>query len=221
MARSNNARHKSHDGNGTRISAMRRANGSSRSRRDASINPEWLKDFLSEMLAVEMGGVKLYERALSDLEHSEHEEKLTEFLRQTERHVELCTDLLNAAGGDPGYKSPGAHAAEQKAEGLINTEVPPPMMDLNNIENLVLAETKDQWNWDLLDSISSKIGNAELKRIAVKAIREVRKQEQSHLSWNEKTLTELAMESAMRTTRAPAHERSEEAAESDREVDQG
>jgi rubrerythrin len=203
MARSSmhgNGRHKSHNGNRSRSNGMHKSGGS-RSRRGASINPQWLKDFLSEMLAVEKGGVKLYERALSDLQHSEHEDKLNEFLRQTERHVELCTDMLQAAGGDSEYMSPGAQAAEHKAEGLISTEVPPQMMDLNNIENLVLAETKDQWNWETLDSISSKIEDDELKRMAIKAVREVRKQEKSHLDWNEQTLTRLAMESS---THAPA-----------------
>jgi hypothetical protein len=32
-------------------------------------NAQWLKDFLSEMLAVERGGVKLYEKALSEHSH--------------------------------------------------------------------------------------------------------------------------------------------------------
>src|SRR6202008_5113025 len=84
------------------------------------VGEEWLKDFLSEMLAVEKGGVKLYEKALSELEHPELEQKLTDFLRQTERHVELCTEMLEAAGSDASYKSPGAEAAEQKADGLLS-----------------------------------------------------------------------------------------------------
>jgi hypothetical protein len=191
---------------------MRPSNGGSRSRRQAAINPQWLRDFLSEMLAVEMGGVKLYQRALSDLQHSELEDKLTEFLHQTERHVELCTEMLDAAGGDSDYKSHGAQAAEHKAEGLISTEVPPQMMDLNNIENLVLAETKDHWNWEFLDSISPRIEDAELKKMALKAVREVRKQEKSHLDWNEQTLTKLAMEAAMH---APAEEMGERGEQGD------
>jgi rubrerythrin len=168
------------------------------------------------MLAVEKGGVKLYERALSDLEHSELEVKLTEFLRQTERHVELCTEMLEAAGGDIDYQSPGAQAADHKANGLISTEVPPEMQDLNNIENLVLAETKDHWNWEMLASVASKIEDAELKRMATKAVSEVRRQEKSHLDWNDKTLTMLAKESAMQD---PADEMGEgERADRDEEL---
>jgi rubrerythrin len=182
--------------NGSRQSSSSR--GSQR-KRQMPLGEEWLKDFLSEMLAVEKGGVKLYEKALKELEHSELEQKLSDFLRQTQRHVELCMELLEAAAGDPDYQSPGAEAAEQKAEGLLSTQVPPELTDLNNIENLVLAETKDNWNWEMLSSVASKIGDPELKRMASKAIREVRKQEQTHVNWNEQTLTKLAREAAMQT----------------------
>ena len=201
-----NGSHKSHNGHKPHGNGMSRSNAGSRTRRGPALSAEWLRDFLSEMLAVEKGGVKLYQRALSDLEHSELEDKLTEFLNQTHRHVELCTSMLELAGGDPGYQSPGAQAADHKANGLITAEVPPKMFDQNNIENLVLAETKDHWNWDLLASIAPRIGDTELKRAATKAISEVRRQEKTHLDWNEKTLSKLAMESA---TQVPTAEMDE------------
>lgn len=191
--------------NGARQGSRKPRQGS---RAKQTLNAEWLKDFLSEMLVVEKGGVKLYEKALKELEHSEFEEKLTEFLRQTERHVELCTEMLEAVAGDPKYRSPGAEAADQKANGLLSTQVPAELVDLNNIENLVLAETKDHWDWEMLASVAPKIGDPELKRMASRAIREVRKQEQTHLNWNEQTLSKLAMESA---THAPDREDAEEA----------
>ena len=181
--------------NGAARNGRHRANGRSRGRRMA-VNAEWLRDFLSEMLAVEMGGVKLYEKALKELAHSEFEEELTEFLHQTEHHVELCTEMLKAAGGDEDYRSPGAEAADHKAEGLISTEVPAELRDINNIENLVLAETKDHWNWEMLGSVEKKIEDADLKHLVSRAVREVRKQERAHLDWNERTLTTIAMEAA-------------------------
>jgi rubrerythrin len=190
------ARESTTRGNGIKSHNRHQSRSASRGRRGPAVSAEWLRDFLSEMLAVEKGGVKLYEKALSELEHSELEEKLNEFLKQTHRHVELCTSMLEAAGGDSGYQSPGAQAADHKANGLISTEVPPKMLDLNNIENLVLAETKDHWDWDVLASIVPKIGDPKLKRAASKAVSEVRRQEKTHLDWNEKTLSKLAMESA-------------------------
>lgn len=192
--------HNSHNGQTPKALA------SARGQRSSSLNSQWLRDFLSEMLAVEKGGVKLYQKALDELTHSEYEDKLNEFLRQTERHVELCTAMLTATGADADYQSPGAQAADHKAEGLISTQVPAEMMDLNNIENLVLAETKDHWNWDMLAAVARKIEDAELKRMALKAIGEVRKQEKLHLDWNEQTLSTLAKESAMKASNEAAHE---------------
>jgi hypothetical protein len=93
--------------------------------RQKSIRTQWLRDFLSEMLAVEIGGVKLHEKALNGLRNTEFQEKLTELLHQTEYHVELCTELLKAAGADADYRSAGAKAAEHKAKGLLSAAVPP------------------------------------------------------------------------------------------------
>jgi len=189
-------------------SGNRKSRSSSRARQ--IVNAEWLRDFLSEMLAVEKGGVKLYEKALNELTHNEFENELTEFLHQTEYHVEVCTEMLKAAGGDEDYMSPGAEAADHKAEGLISTTVPAELRDLNNIENLVLAETKDHWNWEMLASVEKKISDADLKRTVSQAVREVRKQEQKHLDWNERTLTTLATEAA---TQGPSAEMETEGTE--------
>jgi predicted transcriptional regulator len=168
-------------------------------RKQTSIGEKWMRDFLSEMLAVESGGVKLYEKTLNELEHLELRDSLTEFLHQTQFHVEVCTEMLAAAGASADYRSPGAEAADHKALRLISTEVPIDLRDLNNLENLVLAETKDQWNWEMLASVEKKIGDPQLKSIVSRAVREVRKQETSHLNWNEHALTSLAMKAAMKT----------------------
>jgi rubrerythrin len=196
MARSNN-----HDGNASHSSrshSRKSSHNPSRksAARQAPASPEWVRDFLSEMLAVEMGGIKLYQKALADLTHDDLEETLSEFLEQSERHAELCTEMLNAAGGTPEYISPGADAADQKAQALLSAEVMPELLDLNNIENLVLAETKDHWSWEMLAWVATRIDDPELKDMVNKATHEVREQEKTHLDWNEHTLTKLAMESA-------------------------
>src|SRR5438132_1401397 len=75
----------------------------SRSRsRAVHLNQEWFRTFLSEMLAVERGGVQLYEKALEQLTHDDLRPKLEQFHQQTERHVELCEEMLNTAGAEEG-----------------------------------------------------------------------------------------------------------------------
>jgi rubrerythrin len=188
---------KKHNGHDSRSSSThKKGSRSSSKRRSTAINRQWLQNFFSEMLAVERGGVQLYEKALEELEHEDLRSKLEQFHQQTERHVELCEELVNASGGDEANMSPGAKAAEHKAQGLMTAEVPEEMADLNNIENVVLAETKDHWNWQTLESLMEQIEDRELKKIATRAVREVLNQENDHLGWNQKTLTKLATELA-------------------------
>jgi rubrerythrin len=166
------------------------------------------------MLAVEHGGVELYEKALEELEHDDLRSKLEQFHQQTQRHVELCEEMLNGAGGSEDEMSPAAEAAEHKAQGLLTAEVPEEMKDINNIENLVLAETKDHWNWELLGSLMDQIEDRDLKKSVSRAVREVRKQENDHVTWAQKMLTRLATETARKM---PEMEEGEAEGEEDEE----
>jgi len=181
----------------------------------AHLNQEWLRNFLSEMLAVERGGVQLYEKALEELSHEDLRSKLDQFHDQTQRHVELCEEMLDAAGGAEGV-GPGAEAAEHKAEGLLTATVPEEMADINNIENLVLAETKDHWNWEMLASVMGEIEDRELKKTVGRAVREVRRQENDHLTWNQKMLTRIATETAHKEEKM-SEESEEEEGESEQQ----
>ncbi len=194
----------------SRSSSRKQATRPSRSRSRQPLNGEWLKEFLSEMLAVEQGGVELYDRALEELEHDDLRSKLEQYHEQTQRHVELCQEMLNAAGGNEDEMSPAAEAAEHKAQGLLSADVPPELKDINNLENLVLAETKDHWNWELLGSLVEEIEERDLKKIVSRAVREVRKQENDHLTWNQKMLTRLATEAAHREPEMEEGEEGEE-----------
>jgi hypothetical protein len=138
----------------------------------------------------------MYNRALEQLAHDDLRSKLEQFHEQTERHVELCEGMLIAAGGNEDEMSRAAQAAEHKAQGLLSAEVPDHMKDINNLENLVLAETKDHWNWELLGSLMKKIEERDLKKVVSRAVREVRKQENDHLTWSQKMLTRLGTEAA-------------------------
>ncbi|MBF6569396.1 MAG: ferritin-like domain-containing protein [Candidatus Binataceae bacterium] len=197
-------------------SATSRHPGSDSMHKSSAPNPQFLKDFISQMLAVEQGGVKLYERALSELAHEELRDQLETFRAQTEHHVELCEEMLRASGAEDDYLSPEAEAAEYKAEGLISTEVPEELCDMNNLENLVLAETKDHWNWEVLKSIASHIKEPELKQIAGKAVKDVFKEENDHVAWTQKMLTQVAMEMSQATANNDLDEDSDEDTEHSR-----
>ena len=174
--------------------SARGSGGRNGAMRQPELDNRKLIDFLSQMLAVEKGGMMLYEKALSELSKQDLREDLEEFLEQTHRHVELCEEMLDQAGGSADESSPAAEAAQEKAEGLISVEVPEEMTDFNNIENLVLAETKDNWNWEMLAEISKSIKDRELRSAINRAVKEVARQERRHVEWNSQTLSELGRE---------------------------
>lgn len=208
----NGARAASRQKPSARTSRDSQARGRVVSRARKNVNMEWLHNFMSEMLAVERGGEELYEKALEELSHEDLRPKLEQFLEQTRRHVEICEEMLEKAGAESDMQSPGAEAAQHKAQGLLSAEVPEEMADKNNLENLVLAETKDHWNWEMLSSLMEDIEDRELKRAVKQGVREVQRQEREHVAWAQKMVTKLATEEARRM---PEKEEMEEEGESD------
>jgi rubrerythrin len=157
-----------------------------------------LMDKLSEFLTVERGGVKLYEAALKLVHNREVKEKYQEFLRQTRRHEEILTDIVEKLGGKPSYKSAGAKIAEEKAEALLKTMTETKGMsaqdaEINAIENIVIAETKDHADWELLGHIAHRSEDSHLSQLLKPAVSEVESQEDEHLSFSKKKMGELAL----------------------------
>src|SRR6266850_2185515 len=86
---------------------------------NAHVNVDTLKNVLSEFLAVEIGGQKLYERALELVSDSEVRTKFREFHRQTINHQKILTEVIEQLGGNPRVMSRTAKVATKKAQGLL------------------------------------------------------------------------------------------------------
>ena len=157
-----------------------------------------LMDKLSEFLAVERGGIKLYEAALKHVHDREVKEKFHEFHQQTIRHEQILTNIIEKLGGKPSHKSAGAKIAEQKANALLKTMHETKGMsrdeaELNAIENIVIAETKDHADWELLGHIAHRSEDSRLPQLLKPAVAEVEKQEDEHLHWTQKKMGELSL----------------------------
>ena len=159
---------------------------------------EEIMDKLSEFLTVEEGGVKLYEAALKHVHDRDVKEKFHEFHSQTIRHVEILTNIITKLGGKPSYKSAGAKIANEKATALLKTMNETNGMsrdeaELNAIENIVIAETKDHADWQLLSHIAHRAEDSHLSQLLKPAVSEVESQEDEHLNWTHKKMGELAL----------------------------
>ncbi len=162
----------------------------------ASISREVLRDKLSEFLAVERGGLKLYEEALRIVTDSEVSRRFQIFREQTRNHETILLGVMEQLGLDPEYMSAGAKTAQQKALALLKTmtsaeSLAPKAAELNAIENIVLAETKDHSDWEMLGKISRQSDDSRLRDILKPAVSEVEPEEDQHLNWTKEQMARL------------------------------
>jgi rubrerythrin len=87
---------------------------------NAKVNMRTLHEVLSEFLAVEVGGQKLYERALELVTDTEVRSKFREYHRQTVRHQKTLIDVIRKLNGNPQMPSAKAKVAAAKAQALLN-----------------------------------------------------------------------------------------------------
>jgi rubrerythrin len=173
---------------------------------NAQVSKSALMDLLSEFLAVEEGGQKLYEKALELVFDSEVKTRFREFLKQTMTHQKVLTEIISKLGGNPNSQSHTAKIATQKAEALLRTMGDPGLSrdqnQLNAMENIVLAETKDHADWELLGKIARQTTDNGLREVLAPAAKTVEQEEDEHLNWTRKKLGELQM-AALSQNRKP------------------
>lgn len=169
----------------------------------SSISLETLLEKLSEFLAVEKGGVKLYEAALRVVQDSDVSAKFSQFLDQTRKHERIITQLIRDLGGNPEIMSPGAKIAEQKAQALLRTVTEAngtigSALEINAIENIILAETKDHADWEILGKVARRSDNAKIRDVLKPAVSEVEPEEDQHLNWTKTQLARLEFQALSR-----------------------
>jgi len=160
----------------------------------ATISHEMLRDKLSEFLAVEKGGLKLYERALQNVHDPEVVNKFTTFREQTRKHESILIRVMQKLGMDPEYMSNGARLATEKAEALLKTMengLTGKTAEINAIENIILAETKDHADWELLGKISRQTNDSKIRDALKDAVSEVEPEEDEHLNWTKEQMSRL------------------------------
>src|SRR3954462_10694612 len=109
-------------------------------------------DKLSEFLMVEQGGLELYRVAAARSKMPKLKAKYEEFGRETAHHREVLVKLITQLGGDPDYVSPTARVVQYKASKLLDSALQvdglnEQELEVSDLENLLLAETKDHANW--------------------------------------------------------------------------
>jgi ferritin-like metal-binding protein YciE len=145
-----------------------------------------LNELLLQSLETEMGGVEVYETALRCVVNEDLKEEWEEYLEQTNRHVEVMEELFEKLGLDSEKETPGRQVVRHIGDSLVsameqalqggNREA----AELVACECVVLAETKDHANWELMRQCAEK-AKGEERQALTEAVDEVEDQEDEHI----------------------------------------
>ena len=159
-----------------------------------------VKELLLQSLEHEMGGVKIYETALKCVINEELKEEWEKYHQETERHVQVLHDVCTQMQLDPEEQTPGRKIVREMGQSLVKAmeaalaSGEKETAQCVACECVVLAETTDHSNWELIGEVSKKMTGSEGKALK-EAYREVEDQEDEHLYHSKGWLRELSLES--------------------------
>ena len=143
-------------------------------------------ELLYQALETEKGGVEVYTTALKCAVNDELKEEWQEYLEQTTNHVKVVSDLLNTMGLDLEAETPGRQVVRHIGESLVKamemalSAGEPEAAQLVAAECVVLAETKDHLNWELIGEVAKKLKGDEAQALE-EAHKQIEQEEDEHL----------------------------------------
>jgi rubrerythrin len=172
-----------------------------------------LKELLLQSLEHERGGIQVYETALKCVLNEDLKEEFEEYLGETRRHEELLLGVCRNLGIDPEEGSPGRQIIRQLGGSLVKAMQAaqaagnPAAAELIACECVVLAETKDHADWELINQCAEH-GGAKVGKALRDAAEEVEPQEDRHLYHSRGWARELWLQSlGLKAVLPPPEER--------------
>lgn len=155
-------------------------------------------DLLQQMHETESGGVKIYETALQCVINPDLKEEWEKYLEQTKNHKRIVETLMAELGVDA-KETPSRKIVRHIGESLVSamtmakqSDAPKEAAEIVACECVVLAETKDHSNWELLTKYGESAKGEEKKAIKA-AIDEVEDEEDEHIYHSKGWCRELAI----------------------------
>ena len=150
------------------------------------MNDKQVRELILQSLEHERGGVQVYATALTCAVNPDLKREWQEYLDQTTQHAATLESVCVALGLDPKEESPGRQVVRHVASALVEAMKlalgtgEPAAAELVACECVVLAETKDHADWQLLGKVAQHwegAGGAELRR----AYATIEDEEDAHL----------------------------------------
>jgi len=150
------------------------------------VKDQQVHELLYQAFETELGGVQVYERALDCVRDDDLREEWSSYHEQTRHHVELLEEVLHAYGLDPSRRTPGRDVVQHLGASLVEAierarkAGDAAGAELVAAECVVLAETKDHLNWELLAEVASAASGERAEALRA-AVAEVEDEEDEHL----------------------------------------
>ncbi len=128
--------------------------------RTSNFNEAQINELLLQALETERGGIKVYTAAISAAINPDLTQEWEEYLQETRTHEEVLTRVLQDLGMDPEAQSPGRKVVAHQGASLVEAiemamrDAKPAAAELVAAESVVLAETKDHQNWELIGHVA-------------------------------------------------------------------
>jgi rubrerythrin len=167
---------------------------------ERAMKNEQLAKLLYEALETELGGVEVYTTALQCAVNEDLKEEWEEYLDQTRHHVQVVQGVMSALGLDPEQETPGRKVVRHIGEALVQAMTmaldagDPDAAQIVASESVVLAETKDHLNWELIGQVA-KEAKSNVSKPLKDAYDEVEDEEDEHLYHTAGWARELWIES--------------------------
>ena len=161
--------------------------------------PTVLLDKLSERLAFERTGTRLYEALIAKLEALAPTEspplaEVRRFHDEERAHMQLVAAAIERLGGDPTAETPSADVDGVASMGLLQVIADPRTSILHSLHAIHIAELADNDGWTLLIQLAGSMGQNDM----VKAFSTALDEEEEHLESVRRWMTNGVLAEAQR-----------------------
>jgi rubrerythrin len=150
------------------------------------MNTKQVEELILQSLEHEIGGVQLYKTAIKCAVNDELKEEWEKYLEETESHVTALEDVCKAMKLDAKRETPGRKIVRRNGSALVEAMTTAlsggdrAAAELVACECVVLAETKDHLDWELLGKVAEELEGPGAEALQ-KAYEEIEDQEDEHL----------------------------------------
>jgi rubrerythrin len=179
-----------------------------------TMNKKQVEELVLQSLEHELGGARIYETALKCALNHDLKEEWEKYLDETRTHAEKLRAVCAAMSIDPAQETPGRavvrHVGQslEQAMRMALAVGDRKAAELVAGECVVLAETKDHLDWELLRRCAEELDGSKGSEVLREATEQIEDQEDQHLYHTRGFCRELWIDSlGMKAVLPPPEER--------------